>query len=94
MGITDLRFSADKYQKTLNLKARIQSLGCDVVSVWEYEDPELSNSKSEKKSVPYPHFIVYDFEAILRLRNWHSTQDLMIDCSHIPINIMINDSLT
>ena len=100
-GITDLRFSKDKYQKTLHLEARIQNVGYDIVSVWECEDPEptrltqaLSDSKLEKKFVAYPHYIVYDFEATLRPRSCHRTQDLMINCSHFPVSITINDSLT
>ena len=91
-----------RYHRTINLENQIQSLGYNTVSVWECENPELAlrwlkpgpNSKLGKKFVPYPHYIVYDFEAVLRLRNWHETQDTMINCSHIPISVTINDSLT
>ena len=54
----------------------------------------LSNSKLGKKFVPYPHFIIYDFEALVRKRSWCRTQDLTIDCSHIPVSVTINDILT
>ena len=79
-----------------------------MVSVWECKNLEPPhsimqalhwlmpgpNSKLGKKFVPYPHFIVYDFEALLTPRNWRRTQDLTIDCSHIPVSVTINDSLT
>ena len=67
-----------------------------MVSIWECKNPEPAgpNSKSEKKFVPYSYFIICDFEAILRLRNWHRTEDPTIDCSHIPVSVAINDSLT
>ena len=94
--------SEERYQKILDLENRIRSSGYNVVSVWECENPEPAlrqltpgpNSKLGKKFFPYPHFIVYDFEALLRKRNWHRTQDLTIDCSHIPVSVTINDSLT
>ena len=83
-----------KYQKALSLENRIKSLGYDVVSVWKCENPELSSKSYPREFVPYPHYIVYDFEAVLRKRNFHQTSDVMIDCSHLPFSIAINNSLT
>ena len=48
----------------------------------------------QRKFIPYPHGIVYDFEALLKERNLGLTSDLVIDCSHISISVTINDSLT
>ena len=80
---------------TLNLENGIRSSGIyDVVSVWERENPEVSRKRLQREIVPYPHHIVYDFQAILEKRDLSLTSDLTIDCFHIPISIVINDSLT
>ena len=89
-----LRSTNDKYQKILNLESQIRLLGYNVVSVWECENPEVSNRHLQKKFIPYPHYIVFDFEAVLRRLNLGLTFDLKIDCSHIPVSVAINDSLT
>ena len=44
----------DKYQKTLDLENQIRSLGCNVVSVWECENPEVSNRPLQKNSFHIP----------------------------------------
>ena len=69
----------------------MQSLGHNVISIWECENPELSNISFQREFIPYIHYIVYDFEAVLRKRNLAKTLDLMIDCSHIPVSIAVND---
>ena len=69
------------YQKTLNLENEIHSLGYNV-------------KHFQKKFIHYLHYIVYDFEAVLSRWNLGLTFDLKIYCSHIPISIAINDSLT
>ena len=78
----------------MNLENQIQSLGHNVVLVWECENPDFSNKCLQQEFVPYPHYIVYDFEAIFKKRDIFPTSDLMINCSHIPTSIAINDSLT
>ena len=45
------------------IENQIKSQGYKVVSVWECQTPELSKKYLGKKFVPYPYFIVYDFEA-------------------------------
>ena len=84
----------DKYQKTLNLENRIRSSGYNVISIWNCENSGLSSKRFQRKFIAYPHYIVYDFEALLKKRNLGSTSDLMIDCSNIPVSVAINDSLT
>ena len=44
--------------------------------------------------MPYPHFIVYDFEAILAPLNEHPTDDLTYLSSHIPISVAVHDTLS
>ena len=63
-------------------------------SVWECENPSLSRKCFQKKFVPYPDYIVFDFEAALRKRNLDLIFELTVDCSSIPISVAINDSLT
>ena len=48
----------------------------------------------EKKFTPYPHFIVYDFKAILALLNEHPTDDLTHLSSLIPISVAVLDTLS
>ena len=47
--------------------------GYSVVSVWECQKPEFS-----RKFIPYPYFIVYDFETLLEKINEQQTEDLTI----------------
>ena len=62
--------TSDKYQKTLNLENQIQSLRYNVVSVWECKNPEVPNRHLQKKFVPYPYYIVFDYETVLRRLNF------------------------
>ena len=48
----------------------------------------------EKDFTPYPHFIVYDFEAILAPLNKHPTDDLTYLSRHIPISAAVHDALS
>ena len=44
--------------------------------------------------MPYPYFIVYNFEAILASLNEHPTDDLMYLPRHKPISVAIHDTLS
>ena len=46
------------------------------MSTWECEEPILKKAWLKKEFTPDPHFIVYDFEAILAPLNKHPTDDL------------------
>ena len=43
---------------------------------------------------PYPHFMVYDFEAILTPFNEHPTGDLTYLSGHIPLSVAVHDTLS
>ena len=86
--------SSSKYNNTLRIENQIKSQGYNVVSVWEYQTPGLSKKNSGKKFVPYPYFIVYDFEARFKKLKIDQTSDLTIDSSHIPVSVVINDNLS
>ena len=64
------------------------------MSTWECEEPILKKVRFEKKFTPYPHFIVYDFEAISAPLNEHPTDDLTYLSSHIPISVAVHDTLS
>ena len=83
-----------RYKRTLNRDAFIRDLGCNVISVWECQNPELSQCHLKREFIPYPYFIVFDFEASLTRLNSHQTDDLTIDSQHIPVSVAINDNLT
>ena len=60
---------------------------------WKCEERILKKVRFEKEFTPYPHFIVYDFEAILVPLNEHPTDDLTYLSRHIPINVAVHDTL-
>ena len=43
---------------------------------------------------PCPHFIVYDFEAMLAPLNEHPTDDLTYFSRHMPIIVAVHDTLS
>ena len=56
----------NRYQMALNLENRIRSLWMyDVVLIWGCENPVFP----ENTFIPYPYYIVYDFEAVLEKRD-------------------------
>ena len=87
--------SHSKYDKTIRLEETMKKLGYSVVSVWECQKPELARKKLKRKFIPYPYFIVYDFEALLEKINEQQTDEyLTINSKHVPLSVAINDSLT
>ena len=66
----------------------------NLVSTWRWEEPIFKKVWFEKKFTAYPHFIVYDFEAILASLNEHPTDDLTYLSRHIPISVAVHDTLS
>ena len=64
------------------------------MSTWECKEPILKIVRLEKEFASYPHFMVYDFEAILALLNEHPTNDLTYLSRHIPISVAVHDALS
>ena len=58
------------------------------------KEPILKKVRLEKKFTPYPHFIAYDFEAILAPLNEHPTDDLKYLSRYIPISVAVHDALS
>ena len=48
----------------------------------------------EKEFTPYPHFLVYDFEATLVPLNEHPTDDMTYLSRHIEISVAVHDTLS
>ena len=72
----------------------IKKRGCNIVSVWECEKPSKNKQYFKVQFGPYPHYIVFDFEALLESLNECRTSDLTYTSSQKPISVAIQDSLT
>ena len=72
----------------------IKKRGYNVVSVWECEKPSKKKQFFKVEFRPYPHYIVFDFEALLEALNECRTSDLTYTSSQKPISVAIHDSLT
>ena len=72
----------------------IQDLGFNLVTAWEYENPPKARRYFEKEFRPYPHYIVFDFEALLQALNQQPTKDLLYVSRHVPVSVAIHDSLS
>ena len=64
------------------------------MSTWECEEPILKKVWLKKKFMPYPHFIMYDFEAILALLNEHRTHGLTYLSKQKLISVAIHYTLS
>ena len=61
----------------------------NLVLIWKCEKPILK----KVQFTPYPHFIVYDFEAILSPLNEHPIDNLTYLTGHTPVRVSIHDTL-
>ena len=87
-------FDKIRYNETMRKEQVIKSLGYNLVSVWECENPELKYVKFKKKFFHYPYFIVWDSEAMQPKKSEKVTEDLTFINKHIPISIAISDNLS
>ncbi len=72
----------------------IKGLGYNLVSAWECENPPKARRYFEKEFRPYPHYIVFDFEALLQQMNQQQTEDLLYVSRHVLVSVEIHDSLS
>ena len=86
-----------KYKYTCRIDQLIKNNGWDtehsLVSTWECEEPILKKVRFEKEFTPYPHFIVYDFEARLVPINEHLTDNLTYLSRHVERSVAVHDTL-
>ena len=64
------------------------------MATWECEEPILKRMRFQKDFMPYLHFIVYDFEALLPPLNEHCTDDLTYLSGDITISVAVHDTLS
>ena len=90
------RTNADKnrYVTTKGMENFFKGRGYNVVSVWECEKPRKKKVFFNIEFIPYPHYIVFDFESILKVLNQCQTSDLTYIAKQIPVSVGICDSLT
>ena len=93
-GASQALSSEERYTKTIDLEEKMKEQGFKLISVWECEKPELKNMILEKEFIPYPYFIVYDFEALHKKMDESQTEELTITSRHVPVSVAINDNLT
>ena len=56
----------NRYDATKEKENVIKSLGYNLVTAWECEKPPKAKPYFSKKFRPYPHYIVFDFEALVQ----------------------------
>ena len=61
--------NVERYEKTLRLEEFVRAQGYNVISVWECAKPPKKWMRLEKEFIPYPHYVVFDFEALLKVLN-------------------------
>ena len=83
-----------RYVDTICLDKHIERNNYNLVVVWECENPDKSNKWFEKKFIPYPDYIVFDFEARFEVINEERTSDLTYKSRHIQLSVGISDSFT
>ena len=84
----------NRYVETKGTEEWIKKRGYNVVSVWECEKPSKKKQSFKVQFRPYPHYIVFNFEALLESLNECRTSDLTYTSSQKPISVAIHDSLT
>ena len=71
----------------------IRALGYSLVAAWECEKPPKKRCYLRKEFRMYPHYIVFDFEALLQVMNQLQTDNLAYVSRHVPVSVAIHDSL-
>ena len=64
-----------------------------LVKIWKCKDLGGSKTFLDHEFRPYPHFIVYDFEARMEPLDRKSTDDLTYIAKHVPVSVSIHDTL-
>ena len=84
----------ERYVATKRKEEAIKGAGYTLVTAWECEKPPKKRCYLRKEFRAYPHYIVFDFEALLQVINQNQTDDLVYVSKHIPVNVAIHDSLS
>ena len=81
-----------RYEDSCQIDWLIKNNGWDIN--YSLVSTNIKKVRLEKEFTPYPHFIVYDFEAVLAPLNEHHTDDLTYLSRHILINVAVHDTLS
>ena len=84
----------NRYVATKDKEKVIRELGYNLVTAWECEKPPKAKHYFRKEFRAYPHYIVFDFEALLEGMNQQQTKDLLYVSKHVPVSVAIHDSLS
>ena len=84
----------NRYVATKDKEKVIKELDYNLVTAWECEKPPKAKCYFRKEFRPYPHYIVFDFEALLQALNQQQTKDLLYVSKHVPVSVAIHDSLS
>ena len=84
----------ERYVATIRKEKAIKGVGYTLVIAWECEKPTKKRCYLRKGFRAYPHYIVFDFEALLQVMNQKQTDDPVYVSKHIPVSVAINDSLS
>ena len=82
-----------RYISTMALDGHIARNGYNLVKVWECEKPKLLRRHFDWGFTPYPHFIVFDFEARMLPMNRSQTEDLTYINRQVGVSVAIHDTL-
>ena len=88
----------DLYQATKRRTAHLRKVGYKVVECWSCQWLGWADKHGEEppkaKTKPYPHTILYDFEAYGdRNKRKEPTGNLTIESEHIPVSVSIGDTM-
>ena len=83
-----------RYTATKSMEDWIKKRGYNVVSVWECEKPLKKKQFFKVQFRAYPHYVVFDFEALLEVLNDCRTSDLTYTLRQTPVSVAICDTLT
>ena len=84
----------NRYLATTEMEDFFKKRGYNIVSVWKCQKPPKKNMFFRVKFTGYPHYIVFDFEALLEVLNQCRTSDLTYISKQTPVSVAIHDSLS
>ena len=67
----------ERYVATKDMEKVIKDFGYNLVTAWECKKPPRAKRYFRKEFRAYPHYIIFDFEALLQVMNQKQTDDLV-----------------
>ena len=67
----------EQYVATKDMEKVIKDFGYNLVTAWECKKPPRAKRYFRKEFRAYPHYIIFDFEALLQVMNQKQTDDLV-----------------